>query len=267
MKFIPRPLGEAAEVNAPAAARRLEFPKLILWMAAIVAAIYLAAAAAAELLVASMTPRQEAKLFAAYRLPGERPLAELPEEWKARAGGLGEALALLRQSPSVPQLEYRLSFLEEKQPNAFAIPGGGICVTTGLLRALDSGEALAFVIGHELGHFAARDHLRAMGRGLVAAAGISVVFGQSGAEVLAGRAHVLLRNRYSRKREAAADAFALGLIREKSADTAAVEKLFEVLEGSDHLPGWAYMFATHPDPKARVRALQAAGMPEGSHKR
>ena len=47
---------------------------------------------------------------------------------------------------------------EASQPNAFALPGGWVAVTTGLLEGAGSENELAFVLGHELGHF--RGHVR-----------------------------------------------------------------------------------------------------------
>lgn len=56
-------------------------------------------------------------------------------------------------------------------PNALALPGGVIGVTSGLLRALETENQLAFVLGHEVGHFLHRDHLRSLGRSV----GVGVV--------------------------------------------------------------------------------------------
>lgn len=256
MKFVPRPLVETADVSADPRARRYEFPKLVLWAGGLILALYLAGGWIAEALVGCLSARQEAALFAKFRLPAERPLAELPAEFREKAGRLQVVLDRLRQSPDVVPLGYRLSFIEEKLPNAFAVPGGGICVTTGLLKTLDEETALAFVIGHELGHFAGRDHLRGLGRGLAVGIGVSLLFGEGGADVLASRTHLLLQNRYSRARESAADRFALRVVQERYGTGAGVERLFELLQQKDALPGWAYMFATHPDPRGRIRALR-----------
>ena len=51
---------------------------------------------------------------------------------------------------------YRFSIVEEKEPNAFALPGGFVYVTTGLLEMVRSDDELAAVLGHEVGHVAAR---------------------------------------------------------------------------------------------------------------
>ena len=53
-------------------------------------------------------------------------------------------------------LLYRFNIIEEKEPNAFALPGGPIYVTTGLMGLVKSDDELASVLGHEVGHLVAR---------------------------------------------------------------------------------------------------------------
>ena len=62
---------------------------------------------------------------------------------------------------------FRVEVATSDDANAMALPGGLIIVTQGLLDAVSSENELAFVLGHELGHFKNRDHLRALGRGAV----------------------------------------------------------------------------------------------------
>lgn len=265
MKFVPKPLVETADVSADPRARRLEFPKLILWAAGLLAALFFVGGWIAEGLVGCLTARQEAALFSKFRLPDARPIADLPADLRDKGERLQAVLDRLRQCPDVVPLDYRLSFMEEKKSNAFALPGGGICVTTGFLKTIEDDIALAFVIGHELGHFAGRDHLRGLGRGLSVGIGISLIFGEGSADVLARRVHLLLENRYSRERESAADRFALRVVRERYGTGEGALHLFEMLERQEKLPSWAYMFATHPNPRERIRALRdlAAADQEG----
>lgn len=54
-----------------------------------------------------------------------------------------------------PNLEYHFKILDIKQVNAFALPGGFVYVTKGLLDRVGDDE-LAAVLGHEIGHIAAR---------------------------------------------------------------------------------------------------------------
>ena len=73
---------------------------------------------------------------------------------------------LVEQLP--PQaLDFQLHVEENPTVNAMALPGGHIVLYRGLLDRIDSENELAMILGHELGHFAKRHHLRGLGRGLV----------------------------------------------------------------------------------------------------
>lgn len=55
-----------------------------------------------------------------------------------------------------PQLDYYFTVVDSPQVNAFALPGGYIYVTRGILAYLNSEAELAAVLGHEIGHVTAR---------------------------------------------------------------------------------------------------------------
>ncbi len=73
-----------------------------------------------------------------------------------------------------PQLQYRFTVLDSPEVNAFALPGGYIYVTRGLLAHLDSEAELAAVLGHEIGHVAARHAVRQHSAAVVAHAGFTL---------------------------------------------------------------------------------------------
>jgi len=108
---------------------------------------------------------------------------------------------------------YRIGVIENEMPNAFALPGGMIFFTTGLLDRVESENQVAFVIGHELGHFENRDHLRGISRqvafGLVSSA---VGFGGDGVGELAGFTSVLATRSFGRRQELAADRFGIDVL-------------------------------------------------------
>lgn len=83
----------------------------------------------------------------------------------------GEAKALVRRK-NVP---YRFKVVDVDEPNAFAIPWGGIYVTRGLLRFAESEDELAFVIGHEVGHVERRHGSLAFQRNLIVMVGLSLL--------------------------------------------------------------------------------------------
>ena len=59
-----------------------------------------------------------------------------------------------------PQLIYRFTVLDSPEVNAFALPGGYIYVTRGIMAYMNSEAELAAVIGHEIGHVTARHAVR-----------------------------------------------------------------------------------------------------------
>jgi len=60
------------------------------------------------------------------------------------------------------EIIYTFSIIEEERPNAFALPGGPIYVTTGLLDLAESDDELASVLGHEVGHIVAKHSIKRM---------------------------------------------------------------------------------------------------------
>lgn len=73
-----------------------------------------------------------------------------------------------------PQLQYRFTVLDSPEVNAFALPGGYIYVTRGILAHLNSEAELAAVLGHEIGHVAARHAVRQHSAAVVANAGFTL---------------------------------------------------------------------------------------------
>src|SRR5258706_14321020 len=59
-----------------------------------------------------------------------------------------------------PDMAYTFTVIEDKTPNAFAVPGGYIYVHTGLLKMIETPSQLAGVPGHEISHIAARHRLK-----------------------------------------------------------------------------------------------------------
>jgi predicted Zn-dependent protease len=86
------------------------------------------------------------------------------DEVQKEVGRVGEAVATVSHRPG---LEYRFTAVNDPEVNAFALPGGKICITRGLLSRLDSEDGLAAVLGHEVGHVTARHVVSAYNRQLL----------------------------------------------------------------------------------------------------
>lgn len=148
----------------------------------------------------------------------------------------------------------KLVVLDMALPNAFALPGGILVVTRGLIARAPAAEAVAGILAHEVGH-AIEHHpdegvVRALGvRGLLALIGAG-----SGAEVL-GYGAMLALLRHSRDQEREADEWAVRLLAAIGAPGTPTAMLLERLEpDQDDMPT---ILSTHPGAAERAEHLRA----------
>jgi len=178
---------------------------------------------------------------------------------------------------------FTVSLLNSPVNNAFAIPGGYVYTTRQLVALMNNEAELAAVLGHEVGHVAARHSQRrqaaAQRNTLLGAAGAilsGVLLGNSGLGQQLGQAALqgsqLLTLSFSRSQEEQADQLGVRYLSQAGYDPMAMSTVLESLarqsaldaqlQGRDNanLPEWA---STHPDPASRVRdvATMAAGLP------
>jgi predicted Zn-dependent protease len=160
------------------------------------------------------------------------------------------------------QLNYHFKILDASVVNAFAVPGGYVYFSRGILAVLNSEAELAGVMGHEIGHIAARHSAKQYSRAQLAQMGLGVgaIFVDS--TLLTGLAQVgvgMLFLRFSRDNERQADDLGVEYSSKAGYDASEMGNFFETLErmnpGSDQsgLPGW---FSTHPSPEDRVKAVR-----------
>lgn len=158
---------------------------------------------------------------------------------------------------------FRVEIDDSDVANAMALPGGLIIVTQGLLDEVESENELAFVIGHELGHFRNRDHLRALGRGIVMSLFYAVVMGNDVAGIGINSADITLRG-FSRKQESKADEFGLAVVNAEYGHVSQASRLFERWDSTDgNTPGIAKYLATHPQPGDRANKLRLIAERDG----
>ena len=255
MKFVQRNLNESAEASAGKGSQLKELVKLSFIALIVIIVLYFFIAVAVDVAVANISVETEKTLFADFKPtgPGKRD-SENPDPKVELAQQILEKLV---QDPEVPPLNYQVFIIKNEKPNAMAFPGGPIGVTSGLLKVLDEKISLAFVLGHELGHFKNRDHLRGLGRGIATGIVFAILFGDSlGGDFIAGNISQFMNKAYSRDQENKADEFGLRLIMKHYGKSDGAEKLFEIISKNDKIPRWGYMFATHPDTRERIKHLK-----------
>ena len=166
--------------------------------------------------------------------------------------------ALLDQLPAdspLHQYNFRVFLAETDEVNALALPGGNIVVFSGLLKQLESENELAMILTHELGHFAHRDHLRGLGRGLGLAVATVLFLGEdNSASNLISNALLTFQVRYSQTQESAADQFGLDLLVQRYGHAGGSSDFFARMAetAGSSLP---YLLASHPHPQKRIDAL------------
>ena len=162
-----------------------------------------------------------------------------------------------------PNLNYHFKVLDTPVVNAFAVPGGYVYFTRGILSYLNNEAELAGVMGHELGHVNARHSAVQYSRAQLAMLGLGVgmVFSEKFRQY-AGLAQFgvsMLFLRFSRDNERQADDLGVEYSMKTGYDADNMASFFETLErmnpGSDAsgLPGW---FTTHPNPTDRIGAVK-----------
>jgi predicted Zn-dependent protease len=159
-----------------------------------------------------------------------------------------------------PDLGYAFRVLDDPQVNAFALPGGYVYVTRGILAYLDSEAALAGVLGHEIGHVTAKHGVKRYSQQVLLGIGLQLAgsLGDALEEYVgvAGVAAQLLLLKYSRDQERQSDQLGVEYASELGYDTRDMAGFFDTLArlspAGGRLPAWV---STHPEPDERRETI------------
>jgi predicted Zn-dependent protease len=177
---------------------------------------------------------------------------------------LGLRLAALSERPQLP---WTFRLVDDPVVNAFAVPGGYIYITRGIMAHMGSEAQLVSVLGHEIGHVTARHTAQQITQQQLVGLGLGV--GSIFSPTIAGIAGVgaqILFLKFSRDDESQADELGFRYMRAARYDPREAADMFAQLArvsgtSGSRLPTWQ---STHPDPEnRRAQALaRAATMPE-----
>ncbi len=165
--------------------------------------------------------------------------------------------AKLLKHPNLRGIKYRLAFSDDTSPNAYALPGGTITVTRGLLNMVEGEIGLGMVIGHEFGHQQRRHALASMGRSLITAGLVAIVFGGDQG-MLVGLAVDAAENGHSREQEYEADRFGIDMVYKTYGRLDGAFEFFEDLAKNPKTKGSKVlaMMSTHPYTPDRIKKLK-----------
>lgn len=192
---------------------------------------------------------------------------------QAYVEGIGRKLSQVSEKPNI---QWTFTILNSPVVNAFALPGGYVYVSRGLMGLANSEAELAGVIGHEIGHVTARHGANRITRGQLVGVGATLVDilvnattgvqGAGQAASIAGQAYVAS---YSRDQEFQADALGVRYLGRGGYDQEAQSRFLDSLSantdlmmrlaGQDDKRRQFDFFATHPNtPERVIRALELA---------
>jgi predicted Zn-dependent protease len=172
--------------------------------------------------------------------------------------GLGARLAAQSERPNLP---WTFSVVDDPAVNAFALPGGPIFVTRGILAHMSSEAQLVSVLGHEIGHVTAKHSVSQLSRQQLAQIGLvgaMIVrpelqqFGNVGSQLLG-----VLFMKFGRDDEIQADDLGFRYMTNVGYNPLEMGEMFKTLDrvsgGGSDTPEW---LSTHPSPGNRVTKTQ-----------
>ena len=198
-----------------------------------------------------------------HGLYGDFPNREL----QAYVESVGRPLAAASERPALP---WTFRVVDDAQVNAFALPGGYVYVTRGILAHMNSEAELAAVLGHEIGHVTARHSASAQSKQLLGTVGLGVGMILSptlrqGGDTLS-QAFGLVFLKFGRDQESQADQLGLRYIARKDYNPQEMLDVFRMLDGvntaagGERLPNW---LSTHPAPPNRLADMKKSIQEQG----
>jgi Peptidase family M48 len=185
---------------------------------------------------------------------------------------LGQQLAAHAPGEKWP---YSFHVVNQKEINAFALPGGPVFVNIGTIQAADNEAELAGVMAHEISHVVQRHGTRAASKQMAAQLPLAILGGVMGQGALSQMAQMglsfgvgsyFLKN--SRKAESEADLLGTDIMYDSGFNPRAMADFFTKLQGEGGARGPQF-FSDHPDPGNRAQAVarEVATLPRKSNYR
>jgi predicted Zn-dependent protease len=209
----------------------------------------------------ALKPEQEIAL--GYRSAPEmtKRMGGLTRNEKAAAAVQRIGERLVRQSMAAKS-PYKFSFSVLADPrtvNAFALPGGPIFITEGMLRVLRTEGEVAAVLGHEIGHVIARHASERIAKeqltqGLLGA--VAVGSGDYSTVQIGQMVGGMVNMKYGREDELESDALGLRIVAEAGYDPRAMLGVMEALAKASKSARQPEFLSSHPAPENRAARIQ-----------
>ncbi|MCC6276499.1 MAG: M48 family metallopeptidase [Oligoflexia bacterium] len=252
MKYVPKP--DLDNPNVSKSHPLIDLAFLLGGVTALALIALFAFQKFGERLVVLLPAEKEAAWL--KNLSVEKEFFKVSSHWRTERE-LNELLNdLIKKTQFVSPYNFNVKIVCDETPNAFAIPGGKIMVTSGLLERLKTKNGLVFTLSHELGHFKGRHHLKKIIRSVGMSFFTSLAGFESQSQALT-LVSGLLNLSFDREQELAADLLAIELSKKYFGGLNGASELFEVLSKEESLsssiPSW---FLTHPHSEERIKVIR-----------
>ncbi len=171
----------------------------------------------------------------------------------------GKEMAAISHRPELP---YEFKIVDSKVVNAFAVPGGFIYFTRGIMAHFNNEAEFAGVLGHEIGHITARHSAKQYSKAQLASLGVGLgsVFSETFRQYsdVAGQGLQLLFLKFGRDAERQSDKLGVEYSSTIGYDSYEMAGFFETLDrlGPDEADAIPSFLSTHPDPAERTVSVR-----------
>lgn len=214
-----------------------------------------------------------------YLMPAVSPAIAkyTPKKWEERIGAIAtkaiiaenkicanpngqqalEKLTKILAFYTKSDLKFTPIVINSSNINAFAAPAGNIIIYSQLIEKSASEAELAGILAHEMGHIVFRHGMENITRTLMTSFIIDVLTGGGGSSLYLGAQAFNLK--YSRTKEAEADAYALEILTAANINPQGLYDFFSKIDGEENQHGTLLDFlSTHPSNTARISSIRNA---------
>lgn len=238
------------DVNISKGSNLLEILKMLFGVVVIVMLLFVVSMLAANILVKNVTLEQEIDFFASFESDALINSEIINDSNSAK---IEKILNKIKQDNNLVN-NYRIFLADDDEINAYAMIGGVIVITKKLFDIVDSDAQLAFVIGHEIGHFKNRHHLQSLGQNLAFSLMVSLISGYS----FINDFSAFVNQQYSKEQEIEADNYGLQILKNFGGNKEDALDFFKKISPQGNWQKLSeILVSTHPTSKTRIENVES----------